>query len=167
MRNLPRGVDSPCLDGWPGGEIPSKTKVRLLETMFTLLDVRPENQTFVITMSTLSMCQNRSFFFLTWGMANKNLHIWATPRIIITCRVPSEALGGIWKSAYNSWACFQKIICRFLYVSSTPKTRGESRYPQGGGPPEAAHPFVEAVRGHLLDFPCVFVYFGFWGRVYI
>ena len=39
----------------------------------------------------------------------------------------------------------------------------------GGGrwPPEAAHPFVEAAGGRLLDFPCVSVYFGFRGRVYI
>ena len=44
------------------------------------------------------------------------------------------------------------------------ETQGKSRYPQRGGPPEAAHPFVEAAGGHLLAFPGVSLYLGFGVR---
>ena len=61
-------------------------------------------------------------------------------------------------------------ICYMQTRPRNPKftgTQEKSRYPQRGGPPEAAHPFVEAARGRLLDFPGVSVNLGFWGRVCI
>ena len=63
MINLPWGVDRLVWTADPGGEIPPKSQIRLLEKMFTLLDVRPENQ-FVMTTPTVFMCQNFSISFL-------------------------------------------------------------------------------------------------------
>ena len=42
------------------GGIPPKAQIRLLGKMLTLLDFRQENHFFVISISTISMCQNCS-----------------------------------------------------------------------------------------------------------
>ena len=64
-------------------------KCSCLKQLFTLLDVRPEKHVFAITTSTISMRQNCSISFsaaLGRGQ-QEDPHIWATPRIIMTCRV--------------------------------------------------------------------------------
>ena len=65
----------------PGGGIPSRSQIRLLEKMLTLLDFRPENRNLVIVMSTISMCQNCSISFLVdlGGAKRKFAHL-AHPR---------------------------------------------------------------------------------------
>ena len=64
-----------------GGEIPSKSQIRLLETMLTLLDVRQEIHFFVISIFTISMCQNCSIsFWADPGGAKKKFEDLAHPR---------------------------------------------------------------------------------------
>ena len=78
-----------CPGGWirlvwtadPGGEIPSKSQIRLLEQMLKLLDFRQDNAIFVISISTISMCQNCSISFLVDpGGGKKKLSHLAHPR---------------------------------------------------------------------------------------
>ena len=78
-----------CPGGWirlvwtadPRGEIPSKSQIRLLEKMLTLVDSRPENHIVVITTSTISMQQNCSISFLVDpGCAKKKFENVAHPR---------------------------------------------------------------------------------------
>ena len=64
MRNLPQGWIRLVWTTDPGGEIPSKSQIRLLEKMLTLLDFRQENLIFVIITPTISMCQNCSISVL-------------------------------------------------------------------------------------------------------
>ena len=45
---------------------PKLAKIRRLKHLFTLLDLRPENQTLAMTTSTISMCQNRAISFFNF-----------------------------------------------------------------------------------------------------
>ena len=68
------------------------------EKIFTRLDVRLDNNMFVMTTSTISMRQNwrrsaQSHFWLPGEGAICFLHIWIPPGIIVTCRVHTSKNG--------------------------------------------------------------------------
>ena len=72
MTNLACALDSSFLDGCPEGwNPPPKTEMQVLEELFTLPDFRPEKLNCLITISTISMHQNRSISILAApGAAN-------------------------------------------------------------------------------------------------
>ena len=78
MRNLPQGVDSSCPRGVESQLTP---KSGYWKKLFTLLDFRPENQTLVITIFTISMGQNCSISFSADpGGAPKKIRTFGSPR---------------------------------------------------------------------------------------
>ena len=86
MRKLPQGVDSSFLDGCPGGGILIEVLNPTGGKMFTLFDVRPENQILVIAIFTVSMCQNFSISFPAAPGRGGGICLF-TRSIIMTCRV--------------------------------------------------------------------------------
>ena len=77
--------------------------------MFTLLGFRPQHFFFVMTISTISMRQNCSISVSGApargcpgpGVPPNKTHIWATSRIIMTCRVLTDRK----ESMLNTFSC--------------------------------------------------------------
>ena len=49
VRNLPQGLDSSFLDGWPKGWNPHAVPIPAAEQIFTLLDFQPDSILLVVT----------------------------------------------------------------------------------------------------------------------